>query len=462
MRCISNRAVPFGWESSTYIYDYNNSPNATGIIVPASPATNPAIMTTPVVISFVYTQTGSPSFFAYSNGILISSNTSISPAPVGNDIGTLFCLAGRGDAGGAAADCVIGEVIVYNTSQTALERQQVEGYLAYKWGMTLPLSHLYYGRSSAISTYTIAPILAQFNTPGQLCIDRTNINIYIADSGNNVIRQINLSTASTSTFVGGFNGLLGICINEISSKLYVADSGNNVIKEIDIANQTSGLLAGSTSGFADGIAGAAQFTFPVYVIIDSIGSNLYISDYNNNRIRRIVLSNAAVSTLVGSGTAASSNGIGTAATFNAPTGITLYSNSLFTGEFNNPQVRMVNLTTSNVTTFVGSNTSGYLDTPFASYDSYNTPQTLNLYSNALYTTISLYSNSIMVQIPLTSYPSTTFTFSNPITSQIQNSTGRQLTIAVTGSTVTNPTINSLPNIPDILTLHNNGESYTLF
>jgi hypothetical protein len=39
----------------------------------------------------------------------------------------------------------IGEVIVYNSALSTRERQQVEGYLAYKWGLrvSLPTNHPY-------------------------------------------------------------------------------------------------------------------------------------------------------------------------------------------------------------------------------------------------------------------------------------------------------------------------------
>jgi hypothetical protein len=52
-----------------------------------------------------------------------------------------------------------------------------------------------------------------------------------------------------------------------------------------------------------------------------------------------------------------------------------------------------------------------------------------------------------------------FTFSNISlnTPQILNSTKRQLTIAVGGGTVTNPTLNSIPNISDIKTFYKIGD-----
>jgi hypothetical protein len=96
-------------------------------------------------------------------------------------------------------------------------------------------------------------------------------------------------------------------------------------------------------------------------------------------------------------------------------------------------------------------------------------QTISLYSNSLYTVvigIDDLNNSTyygIQKVPLT-YPSTTFTFSNVLSNvQIQNTTGRQVTIAVTGGTVTNSNLNSVPNISDIKTLYNTtGTTYTLF
>jgi hypothetical protein len=82
----------------------------------------------------------------------------------------------------------------------------------------------------------------------------------------------------------------------------------------------------------------------------------------------------------------------------------------------------------------------------------NTPQTLSLYSNSLYTMLNSNDTSSIVQIPL-NYPTTTFTFNQPIQGQqIQNTTGRPLTIAVSGATVNNPILNSIPGISDIKTI----------
>jgi len=456
---IANRPHPSGIEYTNFSYDYGATPtNNTQSIL----SFNPSLATSPILFSTIYTQTVSPSVYLYSNGISIGSNIALSPAPSGQDIGNVFLPAGRADGNGSIWDSVFGEVLVYNITPTLLQRQQIEGYLAYKWGLSLDPSHPYYGRSSVVSTYTITPIPAQFNTPAGICIDRMNANIYVADYGNSVIRLISLASATTSTFYS--SGLVlprAICIDVTSSNLYVADSATNVIVRILISSKAGQTFAGSTGGFVNGIGAAAQFSSPSYLIIDSGGSNLYVADLANNAIRQIVLSNAAVRTLAGSGSAGSSNGVGVAATFNQPNTLGIFSNIVYTGEVGNLQIRAINLITSNVTTWAGSNAAGYLDSTVY-YVNYTTPQTLSLYSNALYITMSSAVNSAMVRIPFASYPTTTFTFSNPVNVQVQNSTGRPLTLSVTGSTLTNSNLNSLPNITDVMTLYNtSGSNYTL-
>lgn len=68
-------------------------------------------------------------------------------------------------------------------------------------------------------------------------------------------------------------------------------------------SQTVSTLAGSTAGSADANGANAQFSGPSGVVVDPSG-NLYVSDMNNPRIRKIT---GSVSTLAGSGTAGCGN-----------------------------------------------------------------------------------------------------------------------------------------------------------
>lgn len=80
-------------------------------------------------------------------------------------------------------------------------------------------------------------------------------------------------------------------------------------------------IAGTgAAGSADGPAMSATFHSPNQAISDSAG-NLYVTDFSENRVRKI--SGGLVSTLTGSGAAAETDGVGTAAALNAPIGIAL-------------------------------------------------------------------------------------------------------------------------------------------
>jgi prepilin-type N-terminal cleavage/methylation domain-containing protein len=157
-------------------------------------------------------------------------------------------------------------------------------------------------------------------------------NLYVADLDSDTIRKITPSAVVT-TFAGTcnasgstngtglaarFNGPYNIAIDS-SGNLYVADSGNNMIRKITSSGVVTTLAGSGTAGYADGTGSAAQFSSPAGVAVDATG-NVYVADTGNNRIREITPA-GVVSTLAGSGTSGSNNGTGTAARFNFPNGI---------------------------------------------------------------------------------------------------------------------------------------------
>ena len=86
--------------------------------------------------------------------------------------------------------------------------------------------------------------------------------------------------------------------------LFVADSGNNEIREINVSTNAVSLFAGSasgTAGSANGTGTAATFSAPSGIAIDSAG-NLYVADTENSEIR-MVTPGAVVTTYAGSTTA---------------------------------------------------------------------------------------------------------------------------------------------------------------
>ena len=95
-----------------------------------------------------------------------------------------------------------------------------------------------------------------------------------------------------------------------------------------------------TSGWLDGAKASAQFYRPAAIAADSTG-NLYIAEYGNHRIRKIS-TDGNVSTFAGSGTAGSANGVGTAAQFNMPRGIAIdSSDNLYVSDYSNQRIRKI-------------------------------------------------------------------------------------------------------------------------
>ena len=134
----------------------------------------------------------------------------------------------------------------------------------------------------------------------------------------------------------------------------------NRIKRLSADLSTIAPVAGiAFSGSADGAAATASFNQPFGLTQDGAGV-LYIADSGNSTIRRIAV-DGTVSTLAGlAGSTGATDGTGSAARFDSPTGIALGPDGdLYVAERNNNLIRRVT-TAGVVTTYAGS-TSGYLD-----------------------------------------------------------------------------------------------------
>ena len=193
---------------------------------------------------------------------------------------------------------------------------------------------------------------------------------YICDSLNHKIRKINLSTAEVTTFAGSgtkggadgigtlaqFNRPIGIAIS--SGFAYVCDSGHT-IRKINLSTAEVTTFAGGTVGSSDGIGTLAQFNSPSGIDIES--GFAYVVDRSNNKIRKINLSTAEVTTFAGSGTNGGADGIGVLATFRNPEGLGIDSGFAYIADSGNSKIRKINLSTAEVTTFAGSGTNGGAD-----------------------------------------------------------------------------------------------------
>ena len=101
-------------------------------------------------------------------------------------------------------------------------------------------------------------------------------------------------------------------------------------------------LAGSagSAGSTDHTTGtSASFDYPYGITTD--GSNLYVADRNNNKIRQIGIDNRSVTTLAGSGSGGKKDATGTEATFRQPVGITTDGMYLYVVERSNNLIRKI-------------------------------------------------------------------------------------------------------------------------
>jgi hypothetical protein len=117
-------------------------------------------------------------------------------------------------------------------------------------------------------------------------------------------------------------------------------------------------LAGSGSAtFADGSGAGASFNYPYGVAVAPDG-NIYVADTNNHRIRKVT-PEGVVSTLAGSGGRAFADGVGAAASFNGPFGLTVDANGdVIVADSTNHRIRKVT-TGGVVTTIAGNGANGF-------------------------------------------------------------------------------------------------------
>lgn len=176
-------------------------------------------------------------------------------------------------------------------------------------------------------------IYAGFNTPTSVATD-SNGNVYVADASNNQIRKIT-PDGTVSTFAGSggsgsqngkgaaasFNYPVGLTVDS-SGNVYVCDASNSMIRKITPDGTVSTLAGSIKLGYADGTGSAAEFDYPTGIAVDSSG-NLYVTDTDNYRIRKITPS-GAVSTLSGNSLGQGAvDGTGNTASFGILGGITI-------------------------------------------------------------------------------------------------------------------------------------------
>lgn len=271
----------------------------------------------------------------------------------GNSNGT-GSLAAFNQPDGIAIDPLNGDIIVADSGNNEIREITTAGVVTTLAGSATA------GHADGAAT------TATFNQPEGVAVD-SNGNVFVADKGNNEIREI--SAGTVSTFAGSltagsadgtgaaasFNKPEGLAFDS-KGNLYVADSANNEIRMITPAGVVSTLAGSTVPGNADGTGAAAQFDFPTGVAVDSAG-NVYVADSNNEEIRKITPA-GVVSTLAGSSNYGSANGTGSAAQFWVPLGVAVDAEgNVYVADSLNNDIRLVT-PTGVVSTLTGQGPSG--------------------------------------------------------------------------------------------------------
>jgi trimeric autotransporter adhesin len=200
-------------------------------------------------------------------------------------------------------------------------------------------------------------VKASLSNPQGVAVD-TQGNLYIADTGNNRIREVTAAGAIITiagTGATGFSGdgfsATGAQLNSPSrvavdsaGNILFTDNGNNVVRRISTTGVISTVAGNGQYGFAGdgGPAKSAMLANPIGLAIDSTGGIL-IADADNKRIRRVD-PNGTIDTVAGNGTSTlSGDGRSPLSTgFGSPADVAVdTAGNLYIADQNNGRVRRI-------------------------------------------------------------------------------------------------------------------------
>ncbi|MEP7372721.1 MAG: NHL repeat-containing protein [Chitinophagaceae bacterium] len=211
---------------------------------------------------------------------------------------------------------------------------------------------------------------AKFKVPFDVVVGADG-TIYVTDASNRRIRQIR--NGLVTTFAGnGKNGIVNgngdfaqfrtpyFVALDANENLFTLDVSDSRIRKISPDADVSTYAGTDTPGFTDGTTAIAQFRASEGGIVADTEGNIYVSDYNNQRIRKISIT-GQVTTIAGNGMIGFKNGSGEAAQFNFPGGIAVdKQGNLYVADGLNPRIRKIT-PGGQVSTFAGNGISGKVD-----------------------------------------------------------------------------------------------------
>ena len=228
-----------------------------------------------------------------------------------------------------------------------------------------------------------ATSLARLNQPSGVAVDGSN-NVYIADTANHRIRKLTVGTATVTTVAGdgtpefdgdgvvggatstaSLNQPNGVAVDPANSNLvYIADTRNQRIRRLTVSTATIAPVAGSSIYGFGGDTGSALSAFlasPNGVALNAAGTTVFIADTDNARLRTVI--SGTIDTLAGNGVFkfAGDSGPALSASLNAPNSAAVDSSgNLYIADTGNHRIRKVTPTTGTISTFAGTGTAGFV------------------------------------------------------------------------------------------------------
>jgi len=225
-------------------------------------------------------------------------------------------------------------------------------------------------------------------------------NLYIAETGNHVVRKVDAAgniTTVAGTGTQGFSGDGGGAISarldspqglalDANRHLYIADTHNNRIRRLDLATGLITTIAGATQGFSgdNGAAINAHLNYPTALAVNAAG-DLFIADTQNYRIRKIAAVTGVITTIAGNGIQGFSgdNGPATLAAIDSPSGLALdAAGDLYLSDTHNHRIRKVTAATGMISSIAGTGSAGFFgDSGLATAAAVALPHGLSFDSN---------------------------------------------------------------------------------
>ena len=214
---------------------------------------------------------------------------------------------------------------------------------------------------------------AGIDTPSGVALDSQG-NLFIADTDDNVIREVNASTHVITTVAGngtsGSTGLGGLATSaelaepysvavDSQDDLFITENNTNVVLEVNSSTGDISIVAGmyNMSGGSGDNGQATNATLNGLLTVAVDGQNhLFIADQGNNDVREVNLSSGIITNVAGTGLPGTSGdgGQATAAELSTPTAVTVDNQgNLFIADNGNYAIREVNLSSGMISTVAG-------------------------------------------------------------------------------------------------------------